>query len=83
VDHYLNLSDLQQTVASYINHYDLLVAGGPFAAAGFVRTFIAKNRVVSIALASSAAWFAVKELSMRGLMQDQIGYLKSILGLGR
>lgn len=81
----MNLSDLQQTVGRYVNQYDLLVAGGPFAAAGFVRTFIAKNRIVSIALAGSAAWFAVKELSgpMKGMMQDQFGYLQSILGLGR
>jgi len=82
VDHYANLSDLQQVVGRYVDQYDLLVAGGPLAAAGFIRTFIAKNKVVSIALAGSVAWFAVRELSgpMMGLMNDQFGYLQSIVG---
>ena len=85
MDHYVNLSDLQQIVGRYADQYNLVVAGGPLAAAGFVRTFITKNKVVSIALAGSTAWFAVKELSgpMLGLMQDQFGYLQSILGMGR
>jgi hypothetical protein len=85
VDYYVNLSDLQQIVGKYVNRYDLLVAGGPLAAAGFVRTFILKNKIMSLAVAGSAAWFAVKELSgpMLGLMQDQFGYLQSILGTGR
>jgi hypothetical protein len=85
VDHYANLSDIQQVVGRYVDQYDLVVAGGPLAAAGFVRTFIAKNKVVSLALAGSTAWFAVKELSgpMLGLMTDQFGFLQSILGVGR
>lgn len=82
MDHYANLSDLQQIVSRYVDQYDLLVAGGPLAAAGFVRTFIAKNKVVSLALAGSIAWFAVKELSgpMLGLTTNQFGFLTSILG---
>lgn len=82
MDHYASLSDLQQIVSRYVDQYDLLVAGGPLAAAGFVRTFIAKNKIVSLALAGSTAWFAVKELSgpMLGLMNDQFGFLQSLLG---
>lgn len=85
MEHYVNLSDLQQVVGRYVDQYNLLVAGGPLAAAGFVRTFIAKNKIVTVALAGSTAWFAVKELSgpMLGLMTNQFGYLQSILGLGR
>jgi hypothetical protein len=82
VDHYVNLSDIQQVVGRYVDQYDLVVAGGPLAAAGFVRAFIAKNKIVSLALVGSTAWFAVKELSgpMLGLMNDQFGYLQSIMG---
>jgi ABC-type enterochelin transport system permease subunit len=82
VDHYVSLSDLQQIIGRYVDQYNLVVAGGPLAAAGFVRTFIVKNKFVSIALAGSAAWFAVKELSgpMMGLMQDQFGNLQQLLG---
>jgi hypothetical protein len=85
VDHYVNFSDLQQVVGRYVDQYDLLVAGGPLAAAGFVRTFIGKNKLVSLALAGSTAWFAVKELSgpVLGLMTDQFGYLQSLFGIGR
>jgi hypothetical protein len=85
VDHYVNLSDIQRVVGRYVDQYDLLVASGPLAAAGFVRTFIAKNKIVSFAMVGSTAWFAVKELSgpMLGLMTDQFGYLQSILGMGR
>ncbi len=78
MDHYVNLSDIQQTIGQYVDRYNLVVAGGPFAAAGFVRTFIKKNRIVSIALAGSAAWFVVKELS--GPMQYQFKYLQQLVG---
>jgi len=85
VDHYFNLSDLQQIVGKYVDQYQLLAAGGPLAATGLVRMFVTKNKVVSMAVAGSGVWFAVKELSgpMLGLIQDQFGYLQQLLGMVR
>jgi hypothetical protein len=82
VDHYVNLTDLQNVVGKYADQYQLLSAGGPLAASGIVRLFVTKNKVVSMAVAGSAVWFAVKELSgpMLGLIQDQFGQLQDILG---
>ena len=82
MDHYVNLSDLQQVVGKYVDQYSLLTAGGPLAATGLVRMFVTKNKMVSIAVTGSAVWFAVKELSgpVLGLIQDQFGYLQSIMG---
>ena len=81
--HYVNLADLQQVVGKYVDRYNLLVAGGPLAVSGIVKAFVTKNRLVSTAVAGSTIWFAVKELSgpMLGLMQDQFGYLQSLVGL--
>lgn len=78
----MNLSDLQQVVGKYVDQYNLLVAGGPLAATGIVRTFVGKNKALSIAMGAGGAWFAVKELSgpMLGLIQDQFGYLQSLFG---
>lgn len=85
MDHYFNLSDLQQIVGKYVDQYQLLAAGGPLAATGLVRMFVTKNKVVSLAVAGSGVWFAVKELSgpMLGLIQDQFGYLQQLLGMVR
>lgn len=85
MDHYANLSDLQQVVGKYVDQYQLLAAGGPLAATGLVRVFVTKNKLVSLAVTGSAVWFAVKELSgpALGLIQDQFGYLQSLLGLAR
>ena len=85
MDHYFNLSDLQQIVGKYVDQYQLLAAGGPLAATGLVRMFVTKNKVVSMAVAGSGVWFAVKELSgpMLGLIQDQFGYLQQLLGMVR
>lgn len=85
MDHYVNLSDLTHVVGKYVDQYNLLVAGGPLAAAGVVRTFVGKNKAMSLAVGGSAAWFAVKELSgpMLSLMQDQFGYLQQIFGMFR
>jgi hypothetical protein len=82
VDHYANLSDIQLVVGRYVDQYDLLVAGGPLAAAGFVRTFIVQNKIASLAVAGGTAWFAMRELSgpMLGLMNDHFGFLQSVLG---
>ena len=85
MDHYVNLSDLQQVVGKYVDQYQLLAAGGPLAASGFARMFVTKNKVVSMAVAGSGIWFAAKELSgpMLGLIQDQFGYLQQIFGMVR
>jgi hypothetical protein len=85
VDHYVNLSDLQQTVGKYVDQYQLLAAGGPLAATGIVRMFVTKNKLVSLAVAGSGVWFAVKELTgpMLGLIQDQFGYLQQLFGMVR
>jgi hypothetical protein len=83
VEHYVNLSELQNIVGKYVDQYNLLVAGGPLAAAGAVRMFVGKNKVLTVAMGGSAAWLAVKELSgpMLGLMNDQFGYLQQVFGL--
>lgn len=82
MDHSVNLSELQQVVGRYVDQYQLLVAGGPLAATGLVRTFVGKNKALNLAVGGSAAWFAVKELSgpILRLMGDQFGYLQSLLG---
>jgi hypothetical protein len=82
VDHYVNLSDLQQVVGKYVDQYQLLTAGGPLVATGIVRMFVSKNKLVTLAVTGSTVWFAIKELSgpMMGLIQDQFGYLQSLLG---
>ena len=82
MDHFANLSDLQNVLGKYTANNNLLVSGGPLAATGFIRAFISKNKAASIALAGSTAWFAVKELAgpVVGLVQDQFGNLESLLG---
>ncbi len=83
--HSVNLSELQQVVGKYVDQYQLLVAGGPLAAAGVLRLFAGKNKLASLAIGGSATWFAVKELSgpMLRLMTEQFGYLQSLLGSAR
>ena len=82
MDHFVNLAGLQDVLSKYAANNNLLVSGGPLAATGLVRAFVAKNKAVSVALAGSTAWFAIKELSgpVLGLIQDQFGYLQSLLG---
>lgn len=78
----VNLSDLQAVVGKYVNQYQLLAAGGPLAVSGILRAFVTKNKIVSLAVAGSTVWFAVKELSgpMLGLIQDQFGQLEAVIG---
>ena len=66
----------------YIDSTNLLVSGGPLAAAGIVRGFITKNKLASLALAGSTVWFGIRTLAspVMGLIQDQFGYLQSLLG---
>jgi hypothetical protein len=82
VDVGIDLTELQRVVGKYVDQYNLLVAAGPLTAATVTRAFITNNKIASGAVAATGAWFAVKELSgpMMNLMQDQFGYLMSILG---
>lgn len=78
----VNLSDLQAVVGKYVDQYQLVAAGGPLVASGILRTIVKKNKIVSLAVAGSTVWFAVKELSgpMLGLIQDQFGQLEAVIG---
>ena len=80
--HSVGLVDITRVIGKYVDQYNLVAAGGPLAATGMVRAFVGKNRVLSIAVGGSTAWFAVKELSgpVLGLMQDQFGSLQAICG---
>jgi len=82
VDHFVSLSALQDVLGKYNVNNNLLISGGPLAATGLIRAFISKNKAMSVALAGSTAWFAVKELAgpVLGLVQDQFGNLESLLG---
>lgn len=77
-----DLIDLQNVVGKYVDQHNLLIAAGPLTAAAVTRAFITKNKLVSGAVVASGAWFALQELStpMLKLIQDQFGYLQSIMG---
>jgi hypothetical protein len=81
VDAGIDLAQLQQVVGKYVDQYNLVVAAGPLTAASLTRAFITKNKLASGAVAATGAWFAIKELSgpMLNMIQDQFGYLLSIL----
>jgi hypothetical protein len=78
----VNLSDLQAVVGKYVDQYQLISAAGPLAVSGITRTVVRKNKIVSLAVAGSTVWFAVRELSgpMLGLIQDQFGQLEALIG---
>ena len=80
-----DLAELQRIVGKYVDQYNLTVAAGPLAAATITRTVFTKSKLASGAVAASGAWFAIKELSgpMLHMIQDQFGYLQSILGAFR
>jgi hypothetical protein len=77
----VDLTDLQNVVGKYADQHRMIVAAGPITAAAVVRTFT-KNKMVTMAVVGGGAWFAIHELAgtaMR-LMQEQFGYLYSLLG---
>jgi hypothetical protein len=78
----VNLSDLQAVVGKYVDQYQLISAAGPLAVSGIARTIVRKNKMVSLAVAGSTIWFAVRELSgpILGLIQDQFGQLEALIG---
>ena len=85
MDHFVDISQLQNVVGKYVDQYNLLVAAGPLTGATLLKTFVTRNKLVNVAVAGSGIWFAVQELSgpMLGLMNDQFGYLQSLLGAFR
>lgn len=68
-----------------MDQHNMIVAAGPLTAATVTRAFITKNKLVSGAVVAGGAWFAIQELStpMLKLMNDQFGYLQSLLGAFR
>jgi hypothetical protein len=84
VSHSVDLNDLQRVVSQYVEQYNLLVAAGPLTAASITKIFI-RNKLVNIAIVGSGVWFATQELSGPALrlIQDQFGYLDSLMGIFR
>ncbi|MDP9052791.1 MAG: hypothetical protein M3N93_00590 [Acidobacteriota bacterium] len=78
----VDLTDLQRVVGEYLGEHGLVVAAGPFTAAAAARIFLGKSKLVSTAMTAGGAWLAVQAISqpMLKLMQDQFGYLQSLLG---
>jgi len=78
----VDLTDLQRVVGKYVEQHNLIVAAGPLAAATTVRAFVSKNKLVTGAVVAGGAWLATQELSgsVVKLMQEQFGYLQSLLG---
>jgi hypothetical protein len=83
VNHHVNFADLQQVVGRYFCQYDFMVAGGPLAASGIVRAFVAKNKLVSAAIAPSGVWFVIREMPgpVLDMIQDRLAQLQSIIGI--
>jgi hypothetical protein len=77
----VDLSDLQNAVGQIMDQHGLIVTAGPFTAAAAARIFIGKNKIISTALTAGGAWMAVHLISgpMLKLMQNQFGYLSSLL----
>jgi hypothetical protein len=78
----VDLSDLQQIVGQYADQHQLIVTAGPFTAATLFRLFVSKSKLVSTAVVAGGAWMTIHALSGSALklMQDQFGYLQSLLG---
>jgi hypothetical protein len=79
----VDLTELQHVVGKYVDQYNLLVAAGPFTAATLTRTFITKNKLVSVAMTAGGVWFAIQELASPAvrLIDDQFGNLGAIFGM--
>jgi hypothetical protein len=80
VDHFVSLNELQNVVGNYVGKSNLLVAAGPLTAATLIKTFVANNKVMKLAVVGGGVWFAVKAVSgpTLGLIQEQFGYLQSL-----
>ena len=83
--HNVDLTELQNVVGKYVDHYNLVVAGGPLAATAAVKAFVVDNKAVNVAVTASTVWFAATELSapMLHLITDQFDNLQGIFGMFR
>jgi hypothetical protein len=83
MDHSVDLTQLQSVVAKYVSQYNLVVAAGPMTAAAALKAFTKDNKLASLAVVGGGVWFAVQEISgpMLKLIQDQFGYLQSLLAM--
>jgi hypothetical protein len=81
VGHSVDLSQLQDVVNRLATPQTLLAAG-PLGGAMILRMVMGKSKAMNLLTAGAGAWFAVKELSgpMLGLMNDQFGFLQSMIG---
>jgi hypothetical protein len=77
----VDLTELQNAVSQYLDQHALIASAGPLAAAGVVRIFT-KSKAATTAVVAGGAWLAVQSVStpMLRLMQEQFGYLQSLLG---
>jgi hypothetical protein len=77
----VDLTELQTAVNQFIDQHGIIAATGPLAGATVLRIFT-KSKAASLAVAAGGTWFAVQAVSGPALklMQDQFGYLQSLLG---
>jgi hypothetical protein len=78
----IDLWELQRIAGQYADQHQMVVAAGPFAAATPLRTLVTRNKLASGAVVAGGAWLTIHMLSgsMLRLIQDQFGYLQSLLG---
>jgi hypothetical protein len=78
----VDLSELQRIVGDYTSRHPLITAAGSFTAATLLRTFVTKSKLASTAVLAGGAWMTIHILSgtTLRLMQEQFGYLESLLG---
>jgi hypothetical protein len=60
----------------------VIVAAGPLTGATLARILFKKNKLVTMAVVAGSGWLAIQALSGPSLklMQEQFGYLTSLLG---
>jgi len=78
----VDLTELEHVVGKFSEQHNLIVAAGPLTGAGLARILFRKNKAVTMAVVAGSAWLAIQELSGPSLklMQEQFGYLASLLG---
>lgn len=78
----VDLRDLEYVVGKYNEQHNLIVAAGPLTGATLARILFKKNKLVTGAVVAGSAWLAIQTLAGPSLklMQEQFGYLASLLG---
>ncbi len=78
----VDLTDLERVVGKYSDQHNLIIAAGPLTGATLARIIFKKNKLVTMAVVAGSAWLAIQELAGLSLklMQEQFGYLASLLG---